>query len=369
MVRGIAAFRWGAWAWTAVVLLLQRGEPELRRAWLGWGFLVLAFVVTAAATVLATRAPGVLLRPPALVAELAVAVAVSVGGGWVYARAAQASDAFASTRNLGSAWPLAGVLSAGVASGPWAGAGAGLLVSVARFLAPVVNGVSPHDFTRGHWLSLASTALLYVLAGAVAGYAARLLLRAEDAVSAARAREEVARTLHDGVLQTLAIIERRAGDEDLARLAREQERDLRAYLFGAATADGHGGAGDLGPALIAAGARFERTFGGRVDVVLAPDLPRLDRRHVDALQGAVGEALTNAGRHGGAQHVTVYVEPDDDDGIVCSVRDDGAGFDPATTEERVGLRSSIRGRVEALGGRVDVDSRPGDGTEVRLWVP
>jgi signal transduction histidine kinase len=104
--------------------------------------------------------------------------------------------------------------------------------------------------------------------------------------------------------------------------------------------------------------------------VLAPDLPRLDRAHVDALLGAVGEALTNAGKHGAAQHVTVYVEPDDGgDGVTCSVRDDGSGFDPATTAERVGLRSSIRGRVEALGGRVDVDSRPGDGTEVRLWVP
>jgi signal transduction histidine kinase len=356
----------------AVVLLLQRNAADLERAWLGWLLLAFAFALTAGATVLATRAPGTLLRPPWLAGELAVGVAVSICGGWVYARAATASDAFAGTRNVGSAWPLAGVLSAGVAAGPWAGAGAGFVVSVARFLAPVVNGVSPGDFEKGQVLSLASTTLLYVLAGAVAGYAAQLLLRAENAVAAARAREDVARTLHDGVLQTLAIIERRAGDEDLARLAREQERDLRAYLFGIASDDDGGGRGvaDLGPALIAAGARFERTFGGRVDVVVAPDLGALDREHVDALAGAVGEALTNAGKHGGAQHVTVYVEPDDDgEGLTCSVRDDGAGFDPATTTERVGLRRSIRGRVEALGGRVDVESRPGEGTEVRLWVP
>jgi signal transduction histidine kinase len=363
----------------AAVLVLER--EELRRAWLGWGLLALAGLVTVVATVLAARDPDVLLRAPALVSELAVGVAVSVAGGWAYARAVDASDAFASSRNLGSAWPLAGVLSAGVAAGPAAGAIAGLLIALARFCAPIVNGVDPGAFERSHVLSLASTTLLYVLAGAVAGYASRLLVRAEHEVATARAREEVARTLHDGVLQTLAIIERRADDPELARLARDQDRDLRAFLFGAPATGAHAtasGAADLGPALLAAGARFERVFGGRVDVVLAPDLGRLDAPRVDALAGAVGEALTNAGKHGGARHVTVYAEPSDDGvgderdrggGVVCSVHDDGCGFDPAATRERVGLRSSIRGRVEALGGRVDIDSRPGGGTEVRLWLP
>jgi signal transduction histidine kinase len=203
----------------------------------------------------------------------------------------------------------------------------------------------------------------------VTGYAARLLQRAENAVSAARAREEVARTLHDGVLQTLAIIERRADDPNLARLAREQERDLRAYLFDATPPEHRSGVADLGPALMAAAARFENVFDGRVEVVLAPDLPRLDSRHVEALAGAVGEALTNAGKHGGASRVTVYAEPGDDGGVACSVHDDGSGFDTVVTPEGVGLRSSVRGRVEALGGHAELDSRPGDGTEVRLWVP
>jgi signal transduction histidine kinase len=363
MLRGIAAFRWGAWAWMAAVLVTQRNEPELQRGWLAWGLVALAFVVTAAATLLVTRSPTVLLRREWLATEVALGVVLSVAGGWVYA-----SDPFDSAHNLASAWPLAGVLSAGVVAGPWAGAGAGLAIALARFFAPIANGLPVGDFET-HWLSLASTTLLYVLGGAVAGYAAALLRRAEDAVSVARAREEVARTLHDGVLQTLAIIERRADDPDLARLAREQERDLRTFLFGAtATRDGSGAA-DLGPAVMAAAARFEDAFGARVDVVLAPDLPRLDHARVDALAGAVGEALTNAGKHGGATRVTVYAEPADAGGVTCSVRDDGSGFDVAVTQSGVGLRSSIRGRVEALGGRVDVDSRPGDGTEVRLWVP
>jgi signal transduction histidine kinase len=346
----------------AAVLFVER--HDLHRSWLAWSLLALTLVVTIAATMLVARAAEVLLQPRWLAIELAAAMAVGIAGGWTYG-----SEPFAGTHNLGSAWPLAAVLSTGVAAGPLLGAGAGFVVALGRFLAPIAAGVSPSDFERSQWLSLASTALLYVLGGAVAGYAAALLLRAENAVSAARAREEVARTLHDGVLQTLAIIERRADDPDLARLAREQERDLRAYLFGATDPGARSGAADLGPALMAAAARFEDAFDGRAHVVLAPDLPRLDGAQVEALAGAVGEALTNAGKHGGAAHVHVYVEPGEARGVVCSVRDDGCGFDPASTAPGIGLRSSIRGRVEAIGGSAEIESRPGQGTEVRVWLP
>ena len=52
-----------------------------------------------------------------------------------------------------------------------------------------------------------------------------------------------------------------------------------------------------------------------------------------------------------------------------SVRDDGAGFDPATHPEGIGLGRSIRGRLDEVGGVVEVVSRPGHGAEVRLTVP
>jgi hypothetical protein len=93
-------------------------------------------------------------------------------------------------------------------------------------------------------------------------------------------------------------------------MAREQERDLREFLFDAGPAADRGGAADVGPRLRAAAARFEDAYGGRVDVVLAPDLPHLDGARADALAGAVGEALNNAGKHGRATRVTVYAEPD-----------------------------------------------------------
>jgi signal transduction histidine kinase len=174
----------------------------------------------------------------------------------------------------------------------------------------------------------------------------------------------VARHLHDGVLQTLAVVQRRSDDPALAELARAQERELREFLrTGPRTDDG------LEPGLLRAASRFEEVHGGRVDVVVADDLPRLRPDAIAAVVGAVSEALANAGRHGRAGRVTVYAEPADDGGVACSVKDDGRGFDPDAAVEGMGLARSVRGRLTDVGGRVEVDSAPGRGAEVRLWVP
>jgi signal transduction histidine kinase len=149
-------------------------------------------------------------------------------------------------------------------------------------------------------------------------------------------------------------------------LAHEQERELREFLYG--TADAVGGGGDLGTRLRAAAARFEDRYGGTARVVIAADAPVLPARTIDALAGAVGEALANAGKHGGASTVTVFSEPVDG-AMFCSVKDDGQGFDPATMAEGSGLRHSVRDRIADVGGRVEIDGWPGRGTEVRCWVP
>ena len=106
-----------------------------------------------------------------------------------------------------------------------------------------------------------------------------------------------------------------------------------------------------------------------MQVLVADDLPPLPAAAVDAIAGAAGEALTNAGKHGRASKVLVYVEPNEGGGVFCSVKDDGGGFDPAATTEGVGLTRSIRGRMDEVGGRVEVMSAPGRGTEVLLWLP
>jgi signal transduction histidine kinase len=357
VLQGLAAFRWAAWAWMAVVVLMSR--QRLDKPWLAYGLVGLALVVTAAATYVFRARPADALRPGLIAAEVAVGVALVACDGWAY----EAGHAFSTSQSLGSVWPLVGVLAAAVAMGPWMGAGIGALMGLARFAATLANGV--RDFDGARVLSLTNTAVFYALAGAVAGYVALLLRRAEREISAARAREELARTLHDGVLQTLAVVERRAEDPALARLAREQERELREYLFGTSAAPA--AMRDLAGALRAAAARFEQVFGGRVEVLVPDDVPALDAVRLEALTGAVREALTNAGKHGQATKVTVFVDPEE--GVFCSVKDNGQGCNPFEIEEGIGISQSIRARMEGVGGRVELAGAVGSGMEVRLWVP
>ncbi|MBW3557280.1 MAG: ATP-binding protein [Actinobacteria bacterium] len=365
VLQGLAAFRWAAWAWMAFVLLVSPGR--LVRPWLAYLLVGLALAYTAACTLVWRRRPEALLHPAMVVTELALGAALLLFDGLVR----PAGTVFSTGQSLGSVWPLTGVISAGVAFGPWGGGIAGLALGASRWLSTVLNQVD--DYGEGRGLSITSTAVFYAMAGSVFGYVFVLLSRAREEVAAARAREEVARTLHDGVLQTLALVERRATDPALSRLAREQERDLRAYLFG----DRQAPATDLGAALRAAASRFEGSYGGRAQVLVPDDLPPLPPVRVEALAGAVGEALTNAGKHAGAGgpgpqggvNVVVYVEEDQPGRVFCSVKDDGPGFDPATTAEGVGLSRSIRGRMHSEGGGAEVASQPGAGTEVRLWVP
>jgi signal transduction histidine kinase len=213
----------------------------------------------------------------------------------------------------------------------------------------------------------------YSLGGAVAGYAAHKLREAEREVGLVRAREEVARTLHDGVLQTLAVVQRRSDDDELVRLARDQEQELRHFLFGTEPARHRrrrGGTGvDLEAALRDVVAHVGRRDGLRAVVVVAGDLRPVSAPIARAVRGAVAEALTNAAKHGHAAHATVFVDPGDDEDLFCSVKDDGTGFDPTSVVEGEGLTRSVRGRLHEVGGRAEIDGRPGRGAEVRLWIP
>jgi signal transduction histidine kinase len=361
VLQCFAAFRWGAWLWMATVLLVNRNQ--LDRPWLAIGLVGLALAVTVGDTILLRTRIEALTEPGPVLAELAVGIALLLGDGIAFGP----NHAFSDSQSLGLVWPLAGILAAGAAFGPVSGVGAAFAMGAARLGGALINGASVD--TGARVISLASTVVFYVLGGAAAGYLVQLLRRAEGEISAARAREEVARTLHDGVLQTLAVVERRADDPELARLARDQERELRDYLFGVRSAGSPKGVPDLGAGLRAAAARYEDAFGGRVQVLVADDLPALASPSVAALIGAAGEALVNAGKHGHATRIQVYVEPDDNGRVFCSVKDDGAGFDPDSTPEGVGLSHSIRQRLAEVGGRMEIRSRPGNGAEVLMWVP
>lgn len=353
LVTGLTAFRGACLVWLVAILVATWQEVD--RPWIAAALVAAAAAVTIAWSVrLRSEGATALLGRKPLVIDIAVAVALSIGDGVVFDGPHALS--------LGSSWPLASVLSVAVGWGARSGAGAGVVVGVANAIG---DGLEGSAWGAGELLSRASTLFLYTIAGGIGGFAAQRLISAEQEISMTRARDEVARTLHDGVLQTLAVVQRRSDDSQLADLAREQERELREYLFGAGVADG---GGDLGAALRHVTQRAERRDHTTVRVVVAPDVPELDDAIVDAVSGAVGEACTNAAKHGGAHLITVYAEPDGR-GIICSVKDDGRGFDIANAAEGVGLTRSIRGRIGEVGGSVEIDPNPGHGTEVRIIVP
>ena len=353
LLTGVAAFRWATWVWMALVGTIDARNDSFAHPWAAFTLIGLALAFTVFATVTVRTRPQVLLGPAALATELVLAGALVFADQWVYGST--------HSQSLGSAWPVASILTAGIVGGPLAGAAAGFALGILHWLGDLafVSGRWTGDRAMSAWGSL----VLLTLTGGVAGFVTTRLRDAERKITTARAREEVARTLHDGVLQTLAVVQRRSDDPDLVGLAREQELELREFLFGFEP-----GRSALGPGLRHAASRAERHHDLRVSVILA-DEPRVDDAVVKALVGAVSEALTNATKHGGATHATVYVEQPDEGGLFCSVKDDGRGFDDGTTPEGVGITRSIRGRLGEIGGRVEIDGRPGRGTEVRLWVP
>jgi phage shock protein PspC (stress-responsive transcriptional regulator) len=176
-------------------------------------------------------------------------------------------------------------------------------------------------------------------------------------------RAEVAAHLHDSVLQTLTLIQRRSGDpQTVAGLARSQERELRAWLQGKSRTDGEL---SLAGALEAAAAEVEDAHGVTVEVVVVGDCP-LDER-TEAVVGAAREALVNAAKFAGSTPISLYAEVSGDR-VQAFVRDRGPGFDPQVVPaDRHGLRESIVGRMKRSGGCAAVHAN-GGGTEIELTL-
>jgi signal transduction histidine kinase len=173
-------------------------------------------------------------------------------------------------------------------------------------------------------------------------------------------RAEMAAHLHDSVLQTLALMQKRADDpREVAALARRQERELRAWLSGRES-----GAAGLSAALDAAADEIEQAHGVPIEVVTVGEVP-LDQS-VEAIVGATREAMLNAAKFGGGSPVDVYAEATPER-LEVFIRDRGPGFDPAAIPaDRRGVRESIVGRMERHGGHAEIRSAEGGGTEVEL---
>lgn len=204
------------------------------------------------------------------------------------------------------------------------------------------------------------------------------MVRTLNAERAARIRnderEEIASHLHDSVLQTLALIQRQADDpQEVVRLARSQERELRKWLFD----DTAPAQSSLAAALRTIAGEVEDQHGVKVTPVTVGDVSMdlddsgigLPKEHFTAVLGATREALVNAAKHAEVPSIDLFAEVEPHQ-VSIFVRDRGKGFDmDQVSSDRQGLAKSIRARIERRGGRAEIKSAPGRGTEVRIFMP
>ncbi|MCZ9293914.1 ATP-binding protein [Corynebacterium meitnerae] len=192
----------------------------------------------------------------------------------------------------------------------------------------------------------------------------RSLVQEREEKAVADQHAVIAAHLHDSVLQTLALIQKRADDaEEVARLARGQERELRAWLYDAPATPT-----SLFAALNTAAGEVEDMFNVRIRPVTVGEDLALEE-HVEPIVLAAREAMVNAAKHSGTSAIDVYVEHIAGE-LSVFVRDRGTGFDvDAVPADRHGIRDSITGRMDSAGGTAAVKTAPGEGTEVVLTLP
>jgi signal transduction histidine kinase len=237
------------------------------------------------------------------------------------------------------------------------------------------------DYLTRHYMTetVYGNYFLLLIGGAIIGLMVDSLLRsaartaaAERAAATAVERTKLARAVHDGVLQVLSLVQRRApelGSEgaDLARLVAEQEQALRSLIRQQDAVDPRPGMVDLVGELSA----LERRPG--VSVATPSDGVLLERASATEIVAVVSACLDNVVAHVGESAPAWVLLEAAPDAVQVSVRDEGPGIPDgrlaaAESEGRMGISSSIRGRVADLGGEA-VLSTDSYGTEWELTFP
>lgn len=321
---------------------------------------------------------------------LALDLAIALTGIVLTPVAADAHHIDSGGPTLPSIWTAGSVLAYAIKGGwRWA-AFASTPVAVANL---IERGSPARDTVHNVVLVwVASIAIGYVVE--VARASERTLARALEIEATTRERERLARDIHDGVLQVLAMVQRRGavlGGEagELGRMAGEQEIALRTLVSGGLVPVSRVSLDAAEGAVVrAVEEEPEQDDDGPVDLrsLLAPyaaakvsfaepgaPVP-LPAPAAKELAAAVGAALDNVRRHAGDEARAWILVEDEPGEVVVTVRDDGPGIPEgrlaqAEGEGRLGVALSIRGRLRHLGGSAELVSIPGQGTEVELKVP
>ena len=245
---------------------------------------------------------------------------------------------------------------------------AGLSVALGGILIFALSSVSVTEVAVGLLFGIAVIAGVTVIAAPSVVQMARSLdgermdrIRIDE-------RNRISAHLHDSVLQTLSLIQRNADDPvRTSQLARQQERELRNWLYGPSAVESDGV--HLGPALEKAATEVEESHGVQIDVVAVGDTGAAVHGDITRLIAATREAMTNAAIHSGESRIDVFVERGPQ-AIEIFVRDTGDGFDvDEVSRDRRGVAQSIIGRMKRAGGRASIHSSPDNGTEVELYLP
>jgi signal transduction histidine kinase len=301
--------------------------------------------------------------PALLVADLLIAVAAIAVTPWLKSEGFQAT--------LPGFWVM-GALLAWAIHWHWKG---GLVAAVVLSLADLLPRQAVDQGNYGN-------VFLVLIGGPIVGFMCESLQRmarerdaAERAAAAAEERTRLARAVHDGLLQVLAMVQRQGaatGGEwaELGRLAGEQERGLRSLIRQQDTVPTRsGGQVDLAGALEA----MATAHPVRVEVATPGGAVLVDEHVATETVAAVKACLDNVLAHVGPAATAWILAEAAPDAITVSVRDDGPGMaagrlEQAEAQGRLGVTSSIRGRIEDLGGTASVQSGEW-GTEWELSVP
>lgn len=333
---------------------------------LSWVFVALMAVWSGASALMLARAS--LPRWQVVLADQIIVVALMAS-----TRLVADYDWYSTRQTLPTTlWATNAVISAAILLGPKGGIASGVVMSL-------VSAIVRDRFDTDLWSD--ATAPVLLSAGLALGMASNTARRAhEELRRAARSaaiteeRERLARQVHDGVLQVLALVRRRGLEiggpaAELAELAGEQEVALRVLISEQAAPRG-----DHTGSIVDVRALLRTQAGTAVSVSTPADPVLVESDVAEELSAVVATALSNVERHAGAA-AKAYVLLEDVDGeLIVSIRDDGHGIPTgrlaaAEAEGRMGVSKSILGRVESLGGTALLDTAEGEGTEWEIRIP